>query len=71
MMLLPQLVLDLYVSYGAYEVGGEWGLGIQSLYVRLDDVIGYCQGMIVQLVGLPSHPLPASCSQTPLSTWQR
>ena len=68
-MLLLQFVPDLYVSYGACEAGGEWG--IQSLHVCLDDVIGYCRGMIVQSAELPSHPLPAACCQTLLSTWQR
>lgn len=69
-MMLPHLVPDLYASYGVYEVGGEWGPGTQSSYVCLDDVIGYCLGMIVQLAGLPSHPLSASCSQTLLGAWQ-
>lgn len=70
MLLLPP-VPDLYVSYDACEAGGERGPGIQSLCVCLDHYIGYCQGMIVQSVGFPSHPLPASCSQILLSTWQR
>ncbi len=69
-MTLQHLVPDLYVSYGACEARGEWGPGIQSLYVCLDDLIGCCLEMIVQSVGLPSHPPPASCSQVLLSTWQ-
>lgn len=70
-MMLRHLVPDLYVSYGACEAHGEWGPGIQSSYVCLDDLIGYYLEMIVQSVGLPSHPLLASCSQILLSAWQR
>lgn len=70
-MMLQHLVPDLYASYGAYEARGEQGLGIQSLYVYLDDLIGYYQEIIVQSAGLPSRPPPASCIQSLLSTWQR
>lgn len=62
--MLRHLVPDLYVSYGACEAREERELGIQSLYVRLDGSIGYCLKLIVHSVGLPSHPPPASCSQT-------
>lgn len=70
-MMLQQYVPDLYVSYGACEMGGEWGVSIQSLHECLYEVAGYCLGMIVQSAGLPIHPLPALCSQTFLSAWQR
>lgn len=45
--MLLHLVAGLYVSYGACDGGGGQGPGIQSLYVRLDDLTGYSLGMIV------------------------
>lgn len=70
-MMLLHPVPDLYVSYCASEGPGQWGLGSQSLYVCLDDLIGYSLETIVQSVGFLSHLPPASCSQILLSTRQR
>lgn len=70
-MMLQHHVPALYVSYGACEARGEQGPGFQSLYVCLGDSIGYCLEMVVQSLGLPSHPPPASCSQILLSKWQQ
>lgn len=61
--MLQLLLPALYVSYGACEQRGEQGPGIQSSYVCLDDLLGYCLEMIVQSAGLPSHPPSASRSQ--------
>lgn len=69
--MLLHLAPGLCVSYDACEGGGGQRLGIQSLYVRLGDWIGYSPGMIEQSAGFLTHLQPASCSQTLLSTWQR
>lgn len=69
--MMPQhLVPDLYVSYGVWDLGEEWGSDIQSSYVCSDVFVGCGLGMIVQSLWLLSHLLPASCCQTLLSTCQ-
>lgn len=57
-------VSDLYVACDAYGEDGAWRLGIQSLFARFGDLMVYCQVMLVQSLGFPSHPPPAWCSQS-------
>lgn len=58
----------LYVVYDAYEADGVWRLGNQYFFVCFGDLIDYSEVRLAQCVGFPSHPLPASCCHSLLST---
>lgn len=62
-MVLLHYKPDLYVFYCACEARGGQGPDNQSSFVRFVDWMYYCWELIVQSGVLPSHPLPASCSQ--------